>query len=148
MVRLVKISTRGRYGTRALLELALNQTGRPVPLKDIAERQQIPLSYLEHLVASLVAGGLLKSTRGVKGGVSLARSPEKIKLSEVIELLEGSSGLVNCVNDPLLCARAGYCITRDVWEECQKAMDGVLASTTLRDLVERQKRKEPSGRSI
>jgi len=138
----MKLSTKGRYGTRALLELALHQGKGPVPLKDIAQSQQIPLQYLEHLIAPLVAGGIIRSTRGARGGVWLARSPEEIKLSEVMGLLEGSIALVECVNDPKYCSRSDFCVTKDIWGELKEAMDGVLESTTLQDLVERHKKKE------
>ena len=142
----MKLSTKGQYGTRALLDLALHKEEEPVLLKKIAQRQQIPLLYLEHLIAPLIAGGIMRSTRGAKGGVSLAKSPKEIKLSEVIQLLEGSSAPVECVNNPEMCARSELCVTRDIWGELKQAIDGVLESTTLWDLVERQKRKEqPEG---
>ena len=140
----MKLSTRGRYGTRALLELALHHGEGPVPLKDIAQRQQISLPYLEHLITPLISGGIIRSTPGARGGVWLARSPQEIKLSEVIGLLEGSIAPVECVNNPGICTRSELCITRDIWGELKKAMNGVLESTTLQDLVERQKRKERS----
>jgi len=138
----MKLSTKGRYGTRALLELALHQGKGPVPLKDIAHSQQISLHYLEHIVTPLVVAGIIRSTPGARGGVWLARSPEEIKLSEVMGLLEGSIALVECVNDPKYCSRSDFCVTRDIWGELKEAMDGVLESTTLQDLAERQKRKE------
>jgi len=144
----MKLSTRGRYGTRALLELALHQGEEPVLLKDIAQRQQISLPYLEHLITPLIAGGMVRSTRGARGGVSLAKPPEEIKLSEVIQLLEGSIAPVDCVNDPAVCSRSELCVTRDIWGELKKAMNGVLESTTLQDLVERQKRKERPGEAM
>ncbi len=137
----MKLSTKGRYATRAILDLAINQEEGPILLKDIAQRQQISLSYLEHLVTPLIAGGLIRSTRGAKGGVSLAKPPEEIKLSEVIQLLEGSLAPVECVNNPKLCPRSELCVTRDIWTELKNAMTGVLESTTLQDLVERQKEK-------
>ena len=141
----MKLSTRGRYGTRLLLDLALHQGG-PVLLKDIARREQISLWYLEHLITPLITAGIIRSTRGARGGVSLAKAPDRIKLSEVIQLLEGSVAPVECVNNPEICARSKLCVTRDVWSELKKAINGVLESTTLRDLVERQKRKEqPEG---
>ena len=140
----MKISTRGRYGTRVLLDLALRGGKEPVPLKDIARRQQISLLYLEHLISPLVAAGMIRSTRGARGGVRLARSPQKIRLSEVIGLLEGSIVAVGCIGDPDACPRSELCVTRDVWSELKKAMDGVLESITLQDLVERQRGKERS----
>jgi len=138
----MKLSTRGRYGTRALLDLALHQGQGRILLKDIAQRQQISLRYLEHLIAPLIAGGMVWSTRGAKGGVSLARHPKDITLSEVIQLLEGSVAPVACINNPGVCDRSGSCATRDIWSEMKQAIDEVLESTTLQDLVERQKRKE------
>lgn len=141
----MKISTKGRYGTRALLDLALHEGEGPVLLRDIAQRQQISLSYLEHVVTPLIAGGIIRTTRGPRGGISLAKPPEGVSLDEVIQLLEGSVALVECVSNPEVCERSELCVTRDVWDELKKAMDGVLESITLQDLVERQKRKKQPG---
>ena len=142
----MKLSTRGRYGTRALLDLALHQGEGPVLLKDIAQRQQISLRYLDHLIAPLIAGGIVRTTRGAKGGVSLAKPPKEIKLSEVILVLEGSIAPAECVNSPEICSRSKSCVTRDIWGELKKAMDEILESTTLQDLAERHRRKEqPEG---
>jgi Rrf2 family protein len=138
----MKLSTRGQYGARALLELSLHYQEGPIPLKDIANKQQIPLQYLEHLITPLITGRLVRSTRGAKGGVFLAKSPQEIKMSEAIQLLEGSIAPVECVNNPEVCNRAELCVTRDIWDELKKAMNGVLESTTLQDLVERHKEKE------
>ena len=138
----MKLSTRGQYATRALLDLALHQNDEPVLLRDISKRQQIPLQYLEHLITPLITAGIMTSTRGRKGGVSLARPLEKIRLDEVINLLEGSVAPVKCISNPALCQRSNHCATRDVWDEVKQAIDRVLRSITLRDLVERQKIKE------
>jgi Rrf2 family transcriptional regulator, cysteine metabolism repressor len=135
----MKLSTRGRYGTRALLDLALHRGEEPILLRDISARQQISLPYLEHLIGPLIAAGILRSTKGYKGGISLAKAPEEIKLSEIIQLLEGSTAPVECVDNPKVCSRSESCVTRDIWSELKKAMNGVLESTTLQDLVERQK---------
>ena len=137
----MKLSTRTRYGTRALLELALHDVNGPVFLKDIADSQQISLAYLEHLIAPLIAGGIIRSVKGPKGGVALAKKPSDIRLIEITQLLEGSLAPVECVDHPAVCKRSGKCVTRDVWSELKAAMDGVLESTTLQDLVERQKKK-------
>jgi len=137
----MKLSTRARYGTRALLELALHQKEGPILLKDIAKRQQISLPYLEHLIAPLIAGRIIRSTKGTKGGISLARSLEEINLSEIIQLLEGSVAPVDCVNHPDVCNRSEFCVTRDIWSELNMVMDKVLQSTTLHDLVERHRKK-------
>ncbi len=140
----MKLSTKGRYGIRALLELALRQHESPVLLRDIARSQQISPSYLEHLITPLITGGVLRSARGARGGVSLARPPAEIKLSEAFQILEGSTAPVECVDKPEVCARSRSCATRDIWGEMKKAMDGVLESTTLQDLVEHQKGKAQS----
>jgi Rrf2 family cysteine metabolism transcriptional repressor len=138
----MKLSTKGRYGTRALLDLALHQGEEPVLLKDIARRQEISPWYLEHLIAPLIAGGIVRSTRGTKGGISLARPPEDVRLSEIVQLLEGSIVPVECVSNPGVCSRSELCATRDIWTKLKRAMNEVLESTTLQDLVEQQKRKE------
>jgi len=144
----VKISTRGRYGTRLLLDLALHHHEEPVLLRDIARRQDISLAYLEHLVAPLVTGGILRTIRGPKGGISLVKPPEQIKLSDVIHLLEGSMAPVECVNDPTVCNRSGICVTRDIWNELKKTTDTVLESVTIQDLVERHKQKTQSAKPM
>lgn len=141
----MKLSTRGKYATRALLDLALHHNEEPVLLKDIARRQQISLSYLEHLITPLVAGGIVRSTRGAKGGISLAKSSEKIRLNEVIQLLEGSLDPSECVTNPEVCSRSESCVARDVWSELREAINGVLGSITLQNLVERQKAKQQRG---
>ena len=137
----MKLSTRTRYGTRALLELALRQGEGPVFLKDIARQQQISLSYLEHLVTPLISGGIIRSIKGPKGGVTLVKKPEEINLMEVTRLLEGSLAPVECVDNPDICERSAECVTRDIWGEVKAAMNRVLEATTLQDLVERRKKK-------
>jgi Rrf2 family transcriptional regulator, cysteine metabolism repressor len=144
----MKLSTKGRYGTRALVELARRYGEGPVLLKDIAEQQQVSLQYLHHIVNSLVSAGLLKSTRGVGGGVWLARPPSEIKLSEVINVLEGETSPVRCVEDPETCKRSCTCAVRDVWTDIKVAVDGVLDSITLKDMVNRQKSKESGGDGV
>lgn len=143
----MRLSTRTRYGTRALLELAMRRGEGPVFLKDIAREQQISLPYLEHLIAPLIAGGIIRSTKGPRGGISLARKPENIKLIEITRLLEGSVAPVECVDNPGACKRSEFCATRDIWNQLKEVMDAILEDTTLYDLVERQKsksRKAPS----
>ncbi len=142
----MKLSTRSRYGTRALIDIALNTKDRPVLLKDVARRQQISTMYLEHLITPLIAAGMVRSTRGARGGVWLARRPEDIKLSEIMKLLEGSMAPVECVDDPSYCERSESCVTREVWTELKNAMTGVLESKTLKHLVdETRDRTEPEA---
>lgn len=147
----MRLSTKGRYGLRALLDLALHQDEGSVLLKDIARRQELSLPYLQHLIAPLIASGVVKTTRGAGGGVSLLRPPTEIKLREVVQPVEGCITPVDCVSNPALCHRSSFCVTRDVWGEMKDAMSQVLDSTTLQDLVERQKRKghpEDTGQEL
>jgi len=137
----VKLSARARYGTKALLELALHWGEEPVLLKDIAQRQQIPLPYLEHLIGPLVRAGIVKSTRGARGGVSLLKPPEEVILGEVIQLLEGSIAPAECVDNPETCSRSNLCVTHDIWDEVKEAVSKVLESITLQDLVKRRRQK-------
>jgi Rrf2 family cysteine metabolism transcriptional repressor len=137
----MKISTRGRYGIRALLDLAMQWGKGPVRLKDIAQNQDISLQYLEHLMRPLITAGLVSSMRGARGGVWLAKPPDEIKLSGVLEVLIGSMSPVECVDDPKLCNRSKHCATRDIWYEMKKAVDVVLESVSLKDMAVRQNAK-------
>lgn len=131
----MKLSTRTRYGMRALLDIAQHSGGAPVRLRDIAERQEVSLSYLEHIIGPLIAGRIMRSTRGAGGGVSLLREPDGILLSEIVSLLEGPLAAVDCVLHPQVCHRSGSCATRGLWTEMAEAMDSVLGSRTLIDLM-------------
>ncbi|MFH1623714.1 MAG: Rrf2 family transcriptional regulator [Pseudomonadota bacterium] len=135
------MSTRGRYGTRAMLELALNYEQGPILLKDIAKRQEVSFRYLDHLITRLKAAGLVKSIRGRGGGYILGKHPSQIRLIEVIQVLEGSIAPVDCVDDPKLCHRVDFCGTRDIWIQLKEAMANILKSVTLEELAERQKEK-------
>jgi Rrf2 family cysteine metabolism transcriptional repressor len=138
----MKLSTKGRYGTRVLVDLAMRRDSGLVLLKDVAQRQDISLRYLEHIITPLVTAGIVRSTRGARGGVSLARSPDKITLLEVIQILEGSTAPVECVDSPDVCRRNKTCASRDVWIELKLSIDRVLETTTLEDLMKKQKAKE------
>ena len=138
----MKISTKGRYATRALTELARHYGEGPMLLRDVAKREQIPLQYLEHLINPLAAAGLVVTTRGAKGGIRLIQPPGNIRISQVVEIMEGPIVPVNCIAEPESCQRSGECATRDVWTEVQQAIYGVLNAITIKDLVERQNKKE------
>lgn len=140
----MKLSTKERYGIRLLLDLALHWGEGPVLLKDIAQRQELPLLYIEHLIAPLIEGGLVKTTRGPRGGISLLKHPDEVNLSEAIQLLGGPIALVDCANNPDAYSRSKYCAVRDMWIEVTKATCETLERITLQDLAERQKRKEQS----
>jgi len=138
----MKISTRGRYGLRVLLELASRQKEGPTQLKEVARTQQLSLNYIEHLIGPLVSAGILKTLRGVSGGVMLAKDPKDIKISDVIYLYEGSNAPVECVDNPRSCRRSGTCVTRDIWCELKTAADKVLGSKTLEDLIKTQESRQ------
>ena len=141
----MKLSTRGRYGTRAMLDVALHGAEGPVHLKDIACRQQVSKKYLEHLISRLEAAGLLRSVRGAGGGVSLTRPPSEIKLSEIFQTLEGPTALVECVDNPDWCPRSGSCATREIWVQMGQLMSDFLGSETLEDLCRQQREKEQTA---
>lgn len=137
----MKLSTRTRYGVRAILELVASQGEGPVQIKTIAHRQDISVKYLEQLMAILKSTGFVRSVRGAKGGYILAKSANQIKLSDVFNALEGPVTTVECVGDKDYCTRAADCVARQVWAEVQKAIESVLQSLTLQDLVDRTKDK-------
>lgn len=137
----MKLSTKCRYGTRAMLDIALNSENGPVHLKDLAERQNLSVKYLEQIVPGLKIAGLIHGHRGAAGGYTLAKDTSTIKLLEIIEALEGCLITVDCTADPKICARSCECAVHDVWAEAQEAMNMVLESITLADLVKQQKMK-------
>lgn len=137
----MKISTRGHYGTRAMLELALHYGSKPLNLTDIAKTQEIPRGYLEHIMASLLSAGLARSVRGKHGGFMLAKPPESITVNKVLRATEGPIGLVPCMENPKLCKRSHICVPHEIWKKLKKAMDNALDSVTLSDMVKMQKNK-------
>ena len=137
----MKLTTEMRYGTRAMLDLALHYGRGPLSSRAIAEHQDVSAKYLEHLLAALRNAGLIFSVRGQQGGHALARPPEEITLYEIYELFEGGRGLVECTSQPETCARSGGCVTQEVWARMYQECTKVLQSTTLADLVERARQK-------
>ncbi len=133
----MKLGTRARYGMRALVDIATYSKDEPVRLKEIARRQNVSLSYLEHIVGPLISGGILRSIRGPGGGVSLLRKPEDIQLVQVMQLLEGSLSTTDCVLNPEVCPRSEQCATRSLWAEISDAMHEVLSRKSLTDLLDR-----------
>ena len=138
----LKLSTKGRYGLRALIDLAAAYGDGPTLVRSVAENQQISGKYLHALLATLKSAGLVRSVRGSGGGYALARDPSEIRLTEVIEALEGPLVLVDCVSDGELCDRSPRCAARDVWQSVSEAISDVLGSITLQDLLERQRAKD------
>ncbi len=138
---MLKLSTKGRYGTRLMLELALNYGREPILLKEAAKRQEMSVGYLEHLVPVLKTAGLINSARGAHGGYSLSKPPSEITLKEIVCALEGNMSVVECVGTPGVCNRVNTCVTRDIWEEISEKIKDILHATTLEDMVKRQKEK-------
>lgn len=138
----MRLSTRTRYGVRAMLELAQNQNARPLQLKIVAQRQDISVKYLDQLMAILKSAGFIRGIRGAKGGYILVKAPNQIKLSDVFNCLEGPVTTVECVEDEDYCTRAADCVTRQVWTQVQEAITDVLQSITLQDLVDRTKKNK------
>ena len=135
------LSTKGRYGTRFMVDLAEHSDKGPVLLKEIADRQDISEKYLWHLASILKSAGLVKSIRGARGGYVLGRDAAAITLKDIVVPLEGSLCLVACVDDPTACRRSETCATRDIWAETTRKVLDSMASCTLAQVVERQRKK-------
>jgi Rrf2 family cysteine metabolism transcriptional repressor len=134
----VRLSTRGRYGLRAMLDMAMDQSDGPITLNSISERQGVSIGYLEQLMVPLKKEGLIRSVRGAQGGYLLARDPEDITVGDIIRALEGPIAPVACVSEdyPEECDRAEGCVTRLVWAKVRDSIVEVLDSLTLYALVE------------
>jgi len=140
----MKISTKGRYGARAALELALNYGAGPVMVREIAERQNISERYLEQILNTLRTSEIVKSTRGAKGGYELAKHPSEISVGDIIRALEGSFDIVSCTTGHE-CGREKVCATYTIWKEVKEALEGVLDGITLEILAERHRNLERTG---
>ncbi len=135
----MKISTRGRYGTRMMLDLAAHHDQGPTPLREIANRQDLSVKYLEQLIIPLKAAGYIRSVRGARGGYTLAKKPDKINVGQIIKVLEGGLSLVDCVEDPKVCEREKNCPTRDIWLRMSERLMEELSSLTLSDVLDGKK---------
>jgi Rrf2 family protein len=131
----MKLSTKSRYGTRLLLDMALHYNQGPIHLSNVANRQGISVKYLEQIIIPLKKAGYVKSLRGPKGGHILARPPEDVTVAEIVVLLEEGVNLVECTERPEICRRAPGCPTRLIWKEASQAMHDKLQAITLADLV-------------
>lgn len=132
----VKLSTKGRYGTRAGLELALRYNSGPIMVREIAASQDISMRYLEHILNTLRSSGLVKSTRGAKGGYELSKAPSEITLGDIVRTLEGPMDIVACTNGKD-CPKASECVMYTVWKDVKESIENILDNITLEDLVER-----------
>jgi len=131
----MKLSTRSRYGTRLLLDLAEHGCEKFVQLKDVSRRQGISLKYLEQIVIPLKKANYLVSARGAGGGYRLARSPGQITVGEIVALLEGGNSITHCATKPEVCDRTQSCLTRKLWIETAEVIFEKLNSVTLSDLI-------------
>lgn len=133
----MRISTKGRYGLRTLMDIALHQAKGPVTLNDIAERQAISVKYLWQVINPMKTSGLLNVTRGAKGGYMLAKRPDEITMLEVVTNLEGPMSIVECLTNEDACDRINSCISRTVWTEVNHAVEKALESITLAEVLRR-----------
>ena len=133
----MKVSTRTRYGLRAIIRLAQVKDNSPLQVKVIADDQDLSIKYLEQLMAILKSAGFVRSVRGSKGGYLLARSPETITAKEVFDVLEGRLVPVECLETNDFCGKTNKCPARWLWATLQNTVDDVLESVTLKDLVDR-----------
>ena len=141
----MKISTKGRYALRLMLDLALHSSGEAIPLKEVAERQEISDKYLEQIVTQLSRAGLVRSVRGAGGGYLLTRPPQEYPVGEILRVLEGNLAPVSCADGASCCQRADRCVTLEVWQQIQNAVAQVVDHITLADLVRRYHEKCPDG---
>ncbi len=132
----MKLSTKCRYGARAIIEIARNNQNGPIKRKDIVKNQQISDSYLENILISLKNGGVIDTIRGAHGGYILHRPASEITLLEVVNVLEGSMAPVECIDNPSVCKRTSVCSTRTAWKKLKLAKEEVLRNITIQDLVE------------
>ena len=132
----MKISTKGRYALRLMLDIAMNDAVEPVRLKDVAERQSISVKYLEQIISQLVRAGYVKSIRGPQGGYRLVKSPKEYTVRMILRQVEGNMVPVACLEDEESgCERQGQCVTLRIWKELDEAMRSVLDKYTLADLM-------------
>jgi len=139
----MKISTKGRYALRLMLDLALQDPQAFINIKSISQRQEISEKYLEQIINQLSKNNMVISARGAQGGYKLAREPKDYTIGKILRATEGSLAPVTCLekNHPI-CDRAAACATLDLWVEIQNAINKVVDNRTLQDLVDRQKKKE------
>ena len=138
----MRISTKGRYALRMLIDLAEHQNCGFVALKDIADRQNISKKYLEQIIPVFNRSDILKTTRGSQGGYMLSRSPDKYTVGEILRLTEGSLAPVDCLDrDPIACDRSGECATLPIWQGLNRVINEYLDSITLQDILDQQRER-------
>ena len=141
----MKISTKGRYGLRILMDLALHESEKPRLIRDIAKSQQISDKYISRLVIALRKAGMIRSVRGVNGGFHIAMKPEEITLLDVIEVMEGPLSIVDCVSAPKKCVHSKDCAPREVWCKLNEDIRALMRQTTLADILASYDRHANNG---
>lgn len=143
----MKISTKGRYALRLMLDIAQHgEDGGCVSLKDVAVRQQVSMKYLEQIVPQLSRAGLLKSVRGAQGGYRLTRRPEEYRVGDILRITEGNLAPVACLEDCInQCARQEECMTLAFWEGLRNVINQYVDGVTLQDLLEKRKEAQPDS---
>jgi len=132
----MKISTKGRYGVRILLDLALHQGGTPRHIHEIAASQQISEKYISRLIIQLRRAKMIRSIRGAGGGYRIARDPADVTLLDIIEVMEGPLAIVDCVRSPGTCGRSGDCPSHRIWDQLNDEIRQAMARITLRDIID------------
>lgn len=139
----MKISTKGRYALRMLLDLAEHQNGEFIALKDIAKRQNISKKYLEQIIPIFNRDGILRANRGAQGGYQLVKTPDKYTVGEILRLTEGSLSPVACVSeDPAECERSSECAMLFVWKGLYRVMNEYLNGITLQDILDQKRERD------
>ena len=148
----MKVSTKGRYGLRMMIDIAMNQNEGPVSVRDIARRQSLSDKYLEQIITQANKAGLLKSIRGAGGGYQLSRPAKDISVGEILRVMEGSLSPVECVRErgeePAPCQNAGECATYELWRDIKTAVDQVIDNRSLQDMIDNYLRKNQDDASL
>ena len=149
MARRVKVSTKGRYALRLMIDMSLHDTGEYVLLKEISERQQISIKYLEQIVGHLCCAGYLKSLRGPKGGYKLTRATSEYTVGDILRVTEGNIVPVSCLEmQPGDCARYETCAAVEFWKGLQAVINEYVDATTIEDLAQKQLRLSPEEYAV
>jgi len=141
----MKISTKGRYGLRILIDLATHDPDKPRLVRDIAASQQISEKYISRLIIDLRRARLVRSVRGMKGGFFLARSPREITLLEILETMEGTLSVVDCVMQPEKCAQNGHCTARNIWKKLNDGIREQMRGITFEDILAEYSKSKPAN---
>ena len=144
----MRLTTRSRYGTRMVMDIAKNEHKGPVRIQDTARRQEVSVKYLEVLIRELRMAGYIKSLRGPRGGHLLNVAPEGITLLNIVEVLEGDVHLVDCEKKPYLCGQYPVCVTRCIWRDLGQTIRNKLTSITIKDLLMMEESAPPDAESM